>query len=38
MLLQVQRVRTVISRTETQWENAIEKFKNVIQVWVQGRV
>ena len=27
MLLQVRRVSTVISRTETQWENAIEKFK-----------
>ena len=27
MLLQVQRVSTVISRTETRWENAIEKLK-----------
>ena len=27
MLLQVQRVSTVISRTETRWENAIEKSK-----------
>ena len=38
MLLQVQRVSTVIVWTETQWENAIEKFKNVIQVWVRVRV
>ena len=27
MLLQVQRVSTVISRTETRWENAIENRK-----------
>ena len=27
MLLQVQRVSTVISHTELQWENAIEKSK-----------
>ena len=38
MLLQIQRVSTVISQTETQWENTIEKFKNVIQVPVRVRV
>ena len=27
MLLQVRRVSTVISRTETRWENTIEKVK-----------
>ena len=27
MLLQVQRVSTVISQTETQWEKVIESFK-----------
>ena len=36
-LLQVRRVSTVILHTEMRWKNAIEKFKNVIQVqvWVQ---
>ena len=38
MLLQVRRVSTVISHTKMQWENAIEKFKNVIQVWVWVQV
>ena len=38
MLLQVQRVSTVISCTETQWENAIEKSKNAIQMRVRIRV
>ena len=38
MLLQVRRVSTVISSTEMQWENAIEKSKNAIQVRVQVRV
>ena len=28
-------VSTVISHTETQWENAIEKIENVKQMWVQ---
>ena len=41
MLLQVQRVSTVISHTETRWENAIEKSKNAIQmrvrVWVRAQ-
>ena len=41
MLLQVRRVSTVISRTETRWENVIEKIENVIQmrvqVWVRAR-
>ena len=40
-LLQVQRVSAVISRTETRWENAIEKIEKVIQmrvpVWVRAR-
>ena len=37
--MQVQKASTVISRTETQWENAIEQSKNVIQmrVWVEVR-
>ena len=38
MLLQVQRVSTVILRTKTRWEKAIEKLKNVIQVQVQVQV
>ena len=38
MLLQVQRVITEISRTETRWENAIEKIENVIQMRVRVRV
>ena len=37
MLLQVQRVSTVILCTETQWENTIEKSKNAIQIQVQVR-
>ena len=37
-LLQVRRVSTVISRTETRWENVIEKIENVIQMRVQVRV
>ena len=37
MLLQVQRVSTVISHTETRWENTIEKSKNVIQMRVRVR-
>ena len=38
MVLQVQRVTTVISRTKTRWEKVIEKLKSVIQVQVQVRV
>ena len=48
MRLQVRRVSTVISRTETRWENAIEKSKregktrlkieNAIQMRVRVRV
>ena len=38
MLLQVQRVSTVILHTEMQWENAIEKSKNAIQMWVRVQV
>ena len=38
MRLQVQRVSTVISRTETRWENAIEKIENAIQMRVRVRV
>ena len=38
MLLQVQRVSTVILRTEMRMENAIEKIENAIQMWVQVRV
>ena len=38
MLLQVRRVSTVISRTETRWENAIEKNESTIQMRVQVRV
>ena len=34
MLLQVQRVSTVILCTETQWENTIEKSENAIQMQV----
>ena len=39
MLLQVQRVSTVISHTEMRWENAIEKIETAIQkrVWVRAR-
>ena len=37
MRLQVQRVSTVISRTETRWENAIEN-RNAIQMRVCVRV
>ena len=37
-LLQVRRVSTVISRTETRWENAIEKIENAIQMRVRVRV
>ena len=35
MLLQVQRVSTVISHTEMRRENAIENLKNVIQMQVR---
>ena len=38
MLLQVQRVSTVISHTEMRWENAIENSKNAIQVRVRVQV
>ena len=38
MVLQVQRVATVISCTKTRWEKVIEKLKNAIQVQVQVRV
>ena len=38
MLLQVRRVSTVILHTEMRWKNAIEKFKNVIQVQVRVQV
>ena len=37
-LLQVRRVSTVISRTETRWANAIEKIENAIQTRVQVQV
>ena len=38
MLLQVQRVSTVISRTEMRRENMIENSKNPIQVRIQVQV
>ena len=38
MLLQVQRVSTVILHTKMRWEKVIEIFLNVIQVQVQVRV
>ena len=37
-LLRVRRVSTVISRTETRWENAIKKSKNAIQMRVRVRI
>ena len=38
MLLQVQRVSTVILHTETRWENAIKKIENAIQMRVRVQV
>ena len=38
MLLQVQRVSTVISRTDMRRENTIEKIKNAIQMRLRVQV
>ena len=38
MLLQVQRVSTVILLTETRWESAFEKSKNAIQMQIRVQV